>query len=284
MYHITGHHDFRSPVAITPTLDNCSNSAWKISPRKAVGTHITESGWNRDSNAWLSQANHVLNRLGALLNAHDYALLDWVRFRVELKSQSARPTDWYSLGGFLFLCPPESFQVGPASFKCPECVGYWSFDPSGVERLSAEQASELGFPCINISVGCWGAVWSDTIYAGLRQFHQGKGFDPDSQELARYLGVPLYQLYPDYEKSLNADSGEARIKESPTSDTDHSDQLVDAEQPVNLGIEDEKCGSVSQNRDLDEETMDVSSSLELLSQIQLGLILLLAILGVYDSL
>ncbi|KAF8214496.1 hypothetical protein K438DRAFT_1749605 [Mycena galopus ATCC 62051] len=43
-----------------------------------------------------------------------------------------------------------------------------------------------------------GYSWDKTVYAGLRQFHQAKGFrvDPDSQEVARYLGESLYQLSP----------------------------------------------------------------------------------------
>jgi hypothetical protein len=36
--------------------------------------------------------------------------------------------------------------------------------------------------------------WEASVYGGLRQFHQAKGFDLDSQDLARHLGVPLYQL------------------------------------------------------------------------------------------
>ncbi|KAJ7760757.1 hypothetical protein B0H14DRAFT_3511064 [Mycena olivaceomarginata] len=36
---------------------------------------------------------------------------------------------------------------------------------------------------------------SDTnVYAGLRRFHQGKGFDPESQDVARHLGYPLYEF------------------------------------------------------------------------------------------
>ncbi|KAK7022495.1 hypothetical protein R3P38DRAFT_3539530 [Favolaschia claudopus] len=316
VYRTTGQHSACSPLAIAPTLDlgNCLNPAWRILVNGDwVDAHTTESGWNRfavsdlvgytglylhanlrgdrNSHLWLSQANHILvqGSLGVVSDDDNYgeltiSLLKEIGFGVQLYPQSARPTDCHSSDGFLFLCPPRSFQIGSASFKCPECVGYWSLDPSGLDQLSSEQATELGFSAIYFSMTGYGKVWSNAVYAGLRQFHQGKGFDPDSQELARYLGVPLYQLHFDYEKSLNADGGEAGIEELSSSDTD---QLVDEEEPENLGIvEDEKCESVShwQTRNLDEETMDVSSSLELLSQIQLGLILLLAILGVCGSL
>ncbi|KAF7353337.1 hypothetical protein MSAN_01521900 [Mycena sanguinolenta] len=39
--------------------------------------------------------------------------------------------------------------------------------------------------------------WDNSVYEGLRRFHQGKGFDPDSQDLARHLGYPLFELSSD---------------------------------------------------------------------------------------
>ncbi|KAJ7755486.1 hypothetical protein B0H16DRAFT_715739 [Mycena metata] len=38
--------------------------------------------------------------------------------------------------------------------------------------------------------------WDASVYAGLRKFHRAKGFDPDSQDVARHLGYPLYQVSP----------------------------------------------------------------------------------------
>jgi hypothetical protein len=40
----------------------------------------------------------------------------------------------------------------------------------------------------------YGKCWDASFYAGLRQFHQAKGFDPNSQDVARHLGHSLYQL------------------------------------------------------------------------------------------
>ncbi|KAJ6561682.1 hypothetical protein B0H19DRAFT_1068430 [Mycena capillaripes] len=95
--------------------------------------------------------------------------------------------------GFLFLCY-DHFQTRPSSFKWPDCPAYWSFDPTGAERLSREDAIDLRFPCLKLSIWVQGRSWYSSVYAGLRQFHQGKGFDPDSQEVARHLGEPLYRL------------------------------------------------------------------------------------------
>ncbi|KAJ7767235.1 hypothetical protein B0H16DRAFT_353883 [Mycena metata] len=96
--------------------------------------------------------------------------------------------------GYLFLCPQKAFETGPFLYKLPDCPAYWSLDPLGVECLSAEDATSLGFPAIQLSVVLEGHSWDDSVYVGLRQFHQAKGFDPESQDIARHLGNPLYQV------------------------------------------------------------------------------------------
>jgi hypothetical protein len=57
-----------------------------------------------------------------------------------------------------------------------------------------EDATALGFPSLSLSTKIWGFSWDESVYAGLRQFHEAKGFDPDSQDVARHLGQPLYCL------------------------------------------------------------------------------------------
>ncbi|KAJ7679410.1 hypothetical protein DFH06DRAFT_975168, partial [Mycena polygramma] len=99
--------------------------------------------------------------------------------------------------GYLFLCPTEHFRTGASSFRWPECPAYWSLDPSGMERLNTEEATRLGFPSIEFTTQLRFVYWEASVYAGLRQFHQAKGFDPDSQDVARHLGEPLYQLTGD---------------------------------------------------------------------------------------
>jgi hypothetical protein len=63
-----------------------------------------------------------------------------------------------------------------------------------VERLSTEDATALGFLSKSLSTNIWERSWDASLYAVLRQFHQAKGFDPDTQDVARNLGKPLYQL------------------------------------------------------------------------------------------
>lgn len=85
-------------------------------------------------------------------------------------------------------------KTGSSTFRWPDCPVYWSRDPSGVEHLTTEQAIQLGFPSIRLSAEVSGLYWDASVYAGLRQFHQGKGFDPDSQDVARHLGYLLFKL------------------------------------------------------------------------------------------
>jgi hypothetical protein len=57
-----------------------------------------------------------------------------------------------------------------------------------------EDATTLGFPSISLCTAISGRFWDAGVYAGLRQFHQAKGFDPDRQDVARHLGDQIYQL------------------------------------------------------------------------------------------
>ncbi|KAJ6522065.1 hypothetical protein B0H19DRAFT_1386734 [Mycena capillaripes] len=139
--------------------------------------------------SWLSQANHIFSRLQITSNFDDYALISSISFELVISASEEE-----SPAGFLFLCPTEDFRTGPFSFWWPECPAYWSRDPLGVERLTAEKATELGFPSLRLNTTGVTRSWDANVYAGLRQFHKAKGFDPDSQDVARYLGEPLWQL------------------------------------------------------------------------------------------
>ncbi|KAJ7636468.1 hypothetical protein FB45DRAFT_742742 [Roridomyces roridus] len=111
--------------------------------------------------------------------------------------------------GYIFLCPPDQlasdgrYQVSDAA--------YWSVDPSGAERLTPEEAARVGFPEFQLNIQLLGLRWAEDLYAGLREFHAAKGYDPDSPDLAKDLGYPLFEITCDkdklqaYRKSLVAD-------------------------------------------------------------------------------
>jgi hypothetical protein len=96
--------------------------------------------------------------------------------------------------GYLFICPTTDLQPSPGAFRLLECPAYWSTDPSGTERLSTEDATDLGFPSIEFTMEVGGYSWDERVYTGLRTFHRAKGFDPDSQDVARHLNLQLYEL------------------------------------------------------------------------------------------
>ncbi|KAK6996448.1 hypothetical protein R3P38DRAFT_2565509, partial [Favolaschia claudopus] len=160
--------------------------------------------WDVPANEWLSQANYIFHQLNIFSNLRDYALLDGIEFCCQLSP--CADVENHPPMGFLFLCPPQYFQTGMACFKWPEYSAYWSLDPWGVERLSIEQAFNIGFPIIQFSTTIRLRSWDDSAYAGLREFHRAKGFDPDTQDIAVHLNQPLYQI-SDNESEIAAEKG-----------------------------------------------------------------------------
>ncbi|KAJ7239328.1 hypothetical protein C8J57DRAFT_1004593, partial [Mycena rebaudengoi] len=71
---------------------------------------------------------------------------------------------------------------------------FWSLDPSGVERISADRALSLGFPALVLTMEALLSSWAPNVYTGLREFHQVRNFNPDGQDLAQHLGFPLYEM------------------------------------------------------------------------------------------
>ncbi|KAJ7635436.1 hypothetical protein B0H17DRAFT_1217279 [Mycena rosella] len=97
--------------------------------------------------------------------------------------------------GYLFLCPLADMALDvPSRFRLPDCPTYWSLDPSGTKHLTMEEAEKLGFPIFTIEVKVAGWSWDESVYNGIRQFHQAKGFGPDSQDVAHKLGHKLYEI------------------------------------------------------------------------------------------
>ncbi|KAJ6484697.1 hypothetical protein C8R45DRAFT_290444 [Mycena sanguinolenta] len=141
---------------------------------------------------WLSQGNCILSRLQRPSNPKDYAVVQKVVFQLIIfKSSQPIPE------GYLFLCPAEQFKVGPSIFAWPDSPAYWSLDPSGADRLTMEDARRLGFPSFEMLTGIKTVSWDESVYAGVHHFQWAKGFDPYSQDAARQLGHPLYQLCTD---------------------------------------------------------------------------------------
>ncbi|KAJ7858155.1 hypothetical protein B0H14DRAFT_669968 [Mycena olivaceomarginata] len=139
---------------------------------------------------WLYQATHIFSRLRVSSNFEDYVLVDTIDFKIETYYGAKQKPP----AGFLFLCPEEHFKITTASFHWPECPAYWSRDPSGVERLSMDEATRLGFPPLEFKLRILGASWDSNVYAGLRRFQDEEGFDPDTPEYAIKCGGRLFEV------------------------------------------------------------------------------------------
>ncbi|KAJ7036979.1 hypothetical protein C8F04DRAFT_1094016 [Mycena alexandri] len=143
--------------------------------------------------SWLSQANYIFTRLGIYSKHDQYVLVTSINYHLRSSGfQTNIPA------GYLFLCPTRNLQVSDDSPRFRPITFddfYWSLDSSGVERLSLNQAQELDFPFIDFDMEIWGNSWDETIYAQLQKLHESKGFDPDSQDVAKELKFPLYQIF-----------------------------------------------------------------------------------------
>ncbi|KAJ7737800.1 hypothetical protein DFH07DRAFT_93204 [Mycena maculata] len=139
-------------------------------------------------------ANHIFEQL-QIREREDYGIIEYID--VELKVLTTVQHQVY-----LFICPPADFRIGPSSFRLPECPAYWSINPLGVPRLSVVDAPLLGLPIVQLTTHIYTRSWPGPVYTGLRQFHQGKGFVPDSLTVAQHLGHPLYQVSIEKEGSF----------------------------------------------------------------------------------
>ncbi|KAJ7688336.1 hypothetical protein B0H14DRAFT_2653252 [Mycena olivaceomarginata] len=112
-------------------------------------------------------------------------------------------------------------------------VYYWSLDPSGVEQLTEEEVEQLGFPFFQLEMGAMGKYWDGHIYEGLRQFYEGKGFDPIAKMLrenwgfrsCRSLGIHL-RMGSAHILCAVEDTGSEYTNTSAESDEEESDENV----------------------------------------------------------
>ncbi|KAJ6473678.1 hypothetical protein C8R45DRAFT_1011528 [Mycena sanguinolenta] len=138
---------------------------------------------------WLSQANYIFKQRQIASNYENYVLVGNVHFYIQISAPERNPP-----AGYLFLCSPTDFETESTSLRWPDRPAYWSLDPSGKSPLSVEAASGLGFPPIGLGTEIDEEFWDETVYSGLRKFDAGKGFDPETQDAARYLGFPLLEV------------------------------------------------------------------------------------------
>ncbi|KAJ6580622.1 hypothetical protein B0H19DRAFT_1369173 [Mycena capillaripes] len=162
-------------IALLPDAEFSIRKPWES---RATG-EMMEDGWIRynsdgvldttflfdifiDGAPWMSQANHIFNRLQIMSNFENYFFAHYIRFSLVIRATTPNTPK-----GFLFLCPETHFRAGPSSFTWPDCPAYWSLHSSGAERLSMNEAICLGFPSVELTTVIKGGSWDASVYAGL---------------------------------------------------------------------------------------------------------------------
>ncbi|KAK6966768.1 hypothetical protein R3P38DRAFT_3152229 [Favolaschia claudopus] len=146
---------------------------------------ISLCAWSTQKEAWLSQADHVLSQLGL-----DFGVCSVVTgVNVHARIHPSKP----SISEAILFIPPRSAFLTPdgTRLQYPAEQPYW-FDTWHQESLSADKAERLGLPVIELSIDFESVYLDKSTLELIRAFHQGKGFDPDSQNIAKHLGHPLY--------------------------------------------------------------------------------------------
>ncbi|KAJ7794389.1 hypothetical protein B0H14DRAFT_2923281 [Mycena olivaceomarginata] len=172
------------------TVDDGTSDVFFTERKDPILSHVTVAGIKQISchfagvsapKAWLTQANYLFQQLHAIPAYHEDSLTPRSTALVTNVSYKLSTLDTVENlpAGYLFICPLKDIQCGIAD----QPVYYWSLDPSGVEQLTEEEVKQLGFPFFQLEMEAMGKYWDGHIYEGLRQFYEGKGFDPYSQDI-----------------------------------------------------------------------------------------------------
>ncbi|KAJ7174094.1 hypothetical protein C8R43DRAFT_635400 [Mycena crocata] len=148
---------------------------------------------------WIAQANYA-SCVNERSDSHFIA--SSVRFRFTMWHAPEREftlrgtfmTDAPSDDLYLFIACLQVHMVDAhlrVTVPPPDAAFYWSLDPQGLTRLTAEMAEEFCVPQVLFQCEVLGPAWTASDYALVRQFHIAKGFDPNSQDAAIRLGYPL---------------------------------------------------------------------------------------------
>lgn len=155
--------------------------------------------------SWLSQAEWIFNSLSTttpvdafreflvlMINVSAHVHLSVIQaIHLELVIHGlAQCIEYHGSLPFLFLRQPETQSHGTHISICmPNPHMYWSFDPLGRQIYTDSRH----LPMIKCTILAEGQSLQPYPYEALRKFHELKGFDPDTQDIAQYLGLPLFE-------------------------------------------------------------------------------------------
>ncbi|KAJ7274842.1 hypothetical protein C8J57DRAFT_1714590 [Mycena rebaudengoi] len=96
---------------------------------------------------------------------------------------------------YLFIFPPDVEAInGTLAVRLPPKneTYYWSRDPQGLSAYTT--SARFGLPRVSFYAKVLAANWTESEYNLVGQFHRAKGFDPESQDVAKELGYPLVDV------------------------------------------------------------------------------------------
>ncbi|KAF7353126.1 hypothetical protein MSAN_01500000 [Mycena sanguinolenta] len=130
-------------------------------------------------NVWMAQANHIFAELEDKTHEQSALIESGSSFECFIAQ-----TITLLRAIYLFVLPRISTSV-----------------PNPMQIYINGQPVQLIGPSILLvlitSTRMAGTYWDHSVYEGLQRFHEGKGFDPYSREVARQLGYPLYEVLSD---------------------------------------------------------------------------------------
>jgi hypothetical protein len=74
---------------------------------------------------------------------------------------------------------------------------YWSQDPSGQSIIFLEEQKILGLPEITLDLQVESGSWFEEAYDCIRKYQEIKGFNPNTADFARSMGLPILEVVTD---------------------------------------------------------------------------------------
>lgn len=108
---------------------------------------------------------------------------------------------------YIFL---QDLVVSPAKHRVYFPGMFWAWDPEGDQRLSDEEVdmhlAQFGSTLQDLTLNAYcrySAKWKQYHYDVIREVHERLGFNPDTREVAEFMGYPPIEINTEALATLN---------------------------------------------------------------------------------
>ncbi|KAJ7358466.1 hypothetical protein DFH08DRAFT_442754 [Mycena albidolilacea] len=151
--------------------------------------------------SWLSQANSCISEFSPnVRKSHRCGVVDklWCALIVDADYRHLLRVEGTLQEAHLFV-PSVSVKhhgprIGLDSVESDHF--YWSLDPMGNTRMTPDECDSLGLPRLKFLFLPRARFWHEYHCNAIREFFEAKGFDPESRDVTRLLGLPLAETEP----------------------------------------------------------------------------------------